>query len=103
MLEQEYPALEYIVQDGGSSDGTGEVLERHAAALAHVEAAPDKGFSDALNLGFARASGEIMAYLNSDDLLLPGAVRFIARFFADHPEIDVIYGHRVVIARAGAA
>ncbi len=101
VLGQEYPALEYVVQDGGSSDGSREILERYSDRLHHWESAPDGGQTPALNLGFARTSGEVMAYLNSDDLLLPGALDYVTRFLHSHPEVDVVYGHRVLIDEAG--
>jgi len=97
VVEQEYPGLEYIVQDGDSSDSTREVLERFGARLGHWEMRADEGQAQAINLGFARATGEVMAYLNSDDLLLPGSLRYVGRFFEAHREVDVIYGHRVLI------
>ncbi len=97
VLDQSYPNLEYIVQDGGSSDWTEVVLKRYAPFLAYVESARDKGQANAINLGFSRATGEILAYLNADDLLLPGALHYIGRFFAMHPDVDVVYGHRVLI------
>jgi glycosyltransferase involved in cell wall biosynthesis len=73
------------------------VLARYRDRLAHCESKEDDGQAHALNLGFAHATGEIMAYLNSDDLLLPGALHMVAAFFARHADVDVIYGHRVVI------
>jgi glycosyltransferase involved in cell wall biosynthesis len=94
---QGYPSLEYAVQDGGSTDQTVDVLRHHEAALSHWESTPDAGQADALNRGFARTSGEIMAYLNSDDLLLPGSLAYVARYFAAHPSVDVVYGNRVLI------
>lgn len=97
VLAQDCPGLEYVVQDGGSLDGTVDVLERHADRLAFWESVEDGGQADALNRGFRRTSGDIMAFLNSDDLLLPGALAEVARFFAEHPQVDVIYGHRVII------
>jgi len=97
VLGQKYPKLEYIIQDGGSSDETREVLERHKAYLSHYESVKDKGQANAINLGFRHSTGEIMAYLNSDDLLLPGTLNYVAHFFATHPEVDVVYGHRIVI------
>jgi glycosyltransferase involved in cell wall biosynthesis len=97
VLDQGYPNLEYVVQDGGSSDGTLEVLERYAPRLARVVSEPDEGQADAINRGFADSTGEIMAYLNSDDLLLPGSLAYVAAFFAQHPDVDAVYGHRVVI------
>jgi glycosyltransferase involved in cell wall biosynthesis len=97
VLDQNYPKLEYIIQDGGSVDGTGEILERYKGSLFHYESAIDKGQANALNVGFRHATGEIMAYLNSDDMLLPGALHYVADFFQKHPEVDVVYGHRVLI------
>jgi len=97
VLSQNYPALEYIVQDGGSGDGTLGILSRFDASLAHVASERDRGFGDAINRGFAFAHGDIMAYLNSDDLLLSGSLNYIASYFRGHPEVDVVYGHRVVI------
>lgn len=97
VLDQAYPNIEYIVQDGGSQDGTSDVLKRFADRLHHWDSTPDAGQTDAINRGFRHASGEIMAYLNSDDVLLPGALNAVATYFADHPEIDAVYGHRVLI------
>lgn len=98
VLDQDYPNLEYVVQDGGSTDGSAAVIEKYRDRLAHAESRKDNGQGHAINLGFARATrGEIMAYLNSDDLLLPGALNYVAAYFAAHPEVDAVYGHRVVI------
>jgi glycosyltransferase involved in cell wall biosynthesis len=94
---QDYPRLEYIIQDGGSTDGTPAVLERYRDLLAHAESRPDRGQAHALNLGFRRVTGDILAYLNSDDLLLPGALAYVAHYFAHHPDVDVVYSHRVII------
>ncbi len=101
VLNQEYPALEYVVQDGGSSDETVSILQNYSSALSSWESAPDAGQASAINRGFSRTSGEIMAYLNSDDLLLPGSLAYVARFFNQNPDIDVIYGHRVLIDKNG--
>ena len=97
VLRQNYPNLEYVVQDGDSNDGSKAVLARYATALARWISEPDAGQADALNRGFAGTHGEIMGYLNSDDLLLPGALPYIASFFARHPKVDVVYGHRLII------
>jgi hypothetical protein len=97
VLAQDYPKLEYVVQDGGSKDQTVDVLRHHEAALSRWESVPDAGQADALNRGFAHTTGEIMAYLNSDDLLLPGSLAYVARYFAAHPSVDVVYGQRVMI------
>ncbi len=97
VLLQRYPALEYIMMDGGSTDETGAVLQRYAAHFAHVQSAPDRGQSDAIKRGFERSSGEIMAYLNSDDLLAPGTLYAVADFFERHPGVDVVYSHRCAV------
>jgi hypothetical protein len=97
VLGQDYPTLEYVIQDGGSTDQTVEILRHHEAGLTHWESVPDAGQADALNRGFAHTTGEIMAYLNSDDLLLPGSLAYVARYFASHPSVDVVYGQRVMI------
>lgn len=97
VTSQRYPRLEYVVQDGGSSDETTAVLERFEEMLSSWKSEPDAGQADAINRGFEQTSGEIMAYLNSDDLLLPGSLGYVAGYFAAHPEVDVLYGHRVMI------
>lgn len=97
VLQQGYPQIEYFVQDGGSTDETVAVLESYGARLNGWHSATDKGQSHAINLGFNRTSGEIMAWLNSDDLLLPGALTRVADYFARHPEVDVLYGNRLLI------
>lgn len=97
LFQQHYPRLEYIIQDGGSSDGTVDILKKHEARLARWVSEKDEGQSAALNTGFAHATGDIMAYLNSDDMLLPGALHYVARYFSAHPDIDVVYGHRVLM------
>ena len=97
VLLQRYPDLEYILMDGGSKDGTQAVLEPYRDRFAHYESAPDKGQSDAIHRGFIRATGQIMAYLNSDDMLAPGALQFVARYFAEHPEVDAVYSHRCTV------
>ena len=97
VLQQNYPNLEYVVQDGGSTDGTEQILEKYRTKLKSAESRPDEGQANAINLGFQHARGEIMAWLNSDDLLLPGAISYVVAFFLAHPEVDVVYGHRVII------
>ena len=92
VLEQDYTAIEYIVVDGGSSDGSQEIIERYADRLAWWTSEPDDGQTDAINKGFARATGDIMAYLNSDDLYRPGAVREAVDYLVAHPELGMVYG-----------
>lgn len=102
VLNQGYPRLEYIIQDGGSSDETHRLLAHYRDRLSHCASARDRGQAHAINLGFQHATGEIMAYLNSDDLFLPGAVSYVADYFHRHRDVDVVYGYRVLIDEAGA-
>jgi glycosyltransferase involved in cell wall biosynthesis len=97
VLDQNYPALEYVVQDGGSADGTAEILRKYGAALHRWVSERDGGQTEAINRGFRGTTGEIMAWLNSDDLLLPGSLHYVADYFRRHPKVDAIYGHRVLI------
>ena len=97
VVDQRYPSLEYLIQDGGSTDGTEAAVQPYLDQLSGWESTPDSGQSDAINRGLARTNGEIMAWLNSDDLLLPGALCYVGEFFARNPDVDVIYGHRLII------
>lgn len=83
VLDQGYAELEYIVIDGGSTDGSVDVLRRYANELAYWVSEPDRGQSHAINKGLDRASGEVVAYINSDDYYLPGAFEAALRVFAD--------------------
>ena len=82
VMLQDFPKLEYVVMDGGSTDQTAEILARYRRFFTHVESAKDGGQADAVARGFAHTSGEIMAYLNSDDMLAPGALEFVAPDFS---------------------
>jgi GT2 family glycosyltransferase len=102
IVDQRYPRLVYGVQDGGSKDRSPEIIGRYAPYLHFWESAPDRGQADAIHRGFTRlaptlAPDALMAWLNSDDLIAPGALRFVAEYFAAHPEVDVVYGHRIII------
>jgi len=96
VLTQNYPALNYHVQDAGSTDGTIDILKSKSGAFSW-SSAPDGGQAHGLNSGFRTVQGEIMAYLNSDDLLLPGTLAYAAKAFAADPTLDVVYGHRICI------
>ena len=91
VLEQDYPNIEYIVIDGGSSDGSLEIIQKYADRLAYWQSQKDKGQTDAINQGFARANGEILAWLNSDDILYPGAVTAAVKQLLEHPEVGMVY------------
>ncbi|WP_310821101.1 glycosyltransferase family 2 protein [Stratiformator vulcanicus] len=97
VLSQNYPRLEYIVQDGGSTDDSVEVIRFYETGLTKWVSAPDGGQADAIVKGFEKTSGELMGWVNSDDLLLPGALNAAANYLCEHPEIDVVYGHRILI------
>lgn len=91
VLDQGYPNLEYLVFDGGSTDNTVEILKKYERYLRWVSR-KDRGQSDAINQGFRLASGEILSYLNSDDLYEPGALRTVAGFMSAHPDVHWITG-----------
>lgn len=93
VLAQDYPDIEYIVVDPGSTDGSREIIERYRPRISKVILRPDQGAADGLNGGFAEATGEIFGFLNSDDILLPGAVSSAVAFLENHKEIDVVSGH----------
>lgn len=97
ILDQGYPDLEYCIQDACSTDGSVDLLQAYNGTGLTIRVERDFGQADALNRGFANTSGEIMGYLNSDDLLLPGVLRKVSGLFQDHPEIDVIYGNRLIV------
>jgi glycosyltransferase involved in cell wall biosynthesis len=97
VLLQNYPALEYIVIDGGSSDESLEIIQKYEPWLSYWTSAPDKGQYWAINKGFAKSNGRIMGWLNSDDMLLPGALWVIASIFAQFSgEVRWITGHPAV-------
>lgn len=101
VVSQQYPNLQYIVQDAESSDGTNEILNSYKAEGVRVYIEPDTGQADALNRGFAKTTGDIMGYLNSDDIHLPGTLHLVGRYFNNNPEVDVIYGNRLIINESG--
>ena len=101
VLDQGYPHLEYIVIDGGSTDGSAAIIERHQSALAYWISEPDRGQTDALIKGFARAGGDVCGWLCSDDLLMPGALRAVGEFFSTHPEVMAVYGDALWIDAEG--
>ena len=96
VLSQDYPNLEYLVIDGGSTDGTLEILRRYEGRL-RWESRPDRGQSDAVNSGFLQSRGDIFAFLCADDAYLPGAVRTAARHLLTNPAYVGVYGEGYLI------
>lgn len=92
VLAQDYASVEYIIIDGGSTDGSLEIIKKYASRLAHWESIPDKGQTDAINKGFARATGKYLAWLNSDDVYHQGAIKEAVAFLEDHPDAGMVYG-----------
>ena len=101
LLEQNYPELELIVIDGGSTDQSVDVIRRYAASLSYWESEPDRGQSHALNKGFAHVHGDIWSWLNSDDLLEPGVLRRVVEVFAQDFEAGIVYGDCVYVGEDG--
>ena len=91
VLSQDYPNIEYLVMDGGSSDSTVEILQKYSGRLSFVSE-KDRGQSHAINKGFKRAKGEILAFLNSDDTYCPGAVCCAVKALQENPEAPMVYG-----------
>lgn len=100
VLSQGYPDLEYIVMDGGSTDGTPDLLRQYSGRLTWISE-PDRGQVHAINKGFRRATGAVLAFLNSDDLYEPGALLAVGRYFAAHPGSSWLTGRSRIIDGEG--
>jgi glycosyltransferase involved in cell wall biosynthesis len=96
VMKQKVPDLEYIIVDGGSGDNTLDILRRYNSRVTWISE-KDHGQADAVNKGILMSSGEIIGWLNSDDIYYPGALLFVLSFFKKHPEIDVVYGDADII------
>ena len=101
VLEQDYPNLEYIVVDGGSKDKSVEIIRKYQDRLTWWVSEKDKGHADALNKGFSRATGEILAWLNSDDIYFPSAVSEAVSILTSHPKVGMVYGDAELIDDSG--
>jgi glycosyltransferase involved in cell wall biosynthesis len=97
VIDQEYPNLQYTIQDAVSRDSSVQIIRKYESRLSSWQSVKDRGQSHAINLGLARIDTEIMAYLNSDDVLFPGSLSCVAQYFSAHPEVDVVYGNRLLI------
>jgi glycosyltransferase involved in cell wall biosynthesis len=104
VLGQDYPNIQYLISDGGSTDGSVEIIHKYSDHLSWWVSEPDTGQADAINKGFAYTTGtteDIIAWLNSDDLYSPGAVASAVRAFQDHPQAGLVYGRAVSITPKG--
>ena len=101
VLNQDFPNLEYIVIDGGSQDGSVEIIRKYEDRLSWWVSEPDKGQTDAINKGFHRSNGDIFAWLNSDDTLLPGAVSEAVSYLEQNPAVGLVYGDTNFIDQHG--
>lgn len=101
VLGQEYPNLEYIVIDGGSTDGSVEIIRKYEKHLAYWVSEKDRGQTHAINKGLERSTGDLLAYLNSDDYYLPGTLKQVAEFSQTNPEADLIHGRCQIVDTEG--
>jgi len=101
VLSQDYPNLEYMIVDGGSTDGSVEIIHRYQDRLAYWVSEPDKGQTDAINKGFLRATGDIVTWLNSDDYYLPGTLHRVADHFVRCPDVECVYGDLHIVDEQG--
>jgi glycosyltransferase involved in cell wall biosynthesis len=97
VLDQEYPDLEYIVMDGGSTDGSVEIIRRYAEQLTYWTSGPDGGQAAAINAGWRMAHGQVLAWLNSDDFFMPGALSAVGHAFQEHPKAVLVYGQTQLV------
>jgi glycosyltransferase involved in cell wall biosynthesis len=88
VFAQDLASLEYVVVDGGSTDGSADIIRRYAERLTYWQSQPDSGHMDAVNIGFDHTTGEIMGWVNSDDMLMPWALRTVASVFEQHPHVE---------------
>lgn len=102
VLGQGYPNLEYIIVDGGSTDGTVDLIRKHERHLTYWVSEKDAGQSNAINKGLKRATGDIIAYINSDDYYLDGAFERVADAYRENPDIDLWYGRCRIVDQFGA-
>lgn len=101
VLCQEYPNIQYLISDGGSTDGSVGIIQKYADRLSWWVSEPDQGQADAINKGFSRADGDVIAWLNSDDVYAPGAIAGAVRVLEAHPRAGLVYGRAVSITPAG--
>lgn len=101
VINQKYSNLEYIIMDGGSTDNSVEIIKKYQDHLMYWESIPDKGQTHAINKGFRMASGDIIAWLNSDDVYCPNTFFAVAEYFQNHPEANVVVGNMLFMDANG--
>lgn len=101
VLNQDYAKIEYIVIDGGSNDGSLEIIKKYQDKLAYWVSEKDNGQADAINKGFVRASGDVVAWLNSDDFYLPDTIHNAVKVFEENPEVVLVYGNMLAVDENG--
>lgn len=101
VLEQGYPNLEYIVLDAGSTDNSVEIIKKYSTSVTHWESKPDKGQADAIYRGFELATGDVIAWINSDDYYLPGSLNAVGEYFIKNPETRWLIGNGFIVDENG--
>jgi len=101
VVTQDYPNFEYIIIDGGSTDDSVDIIRKYEKYLAYWVSEPDHGQTHAINKGIKRSGGDIIAYINSDDMYLPGAFEAISKQFLEKSEIDIVYGDHLIVDKNG--
>jgi glycosyltransferase involved in cell wall biosynthesis len=101
VLEQDYPRIEYIIIDGASTDGSVDIIKKYQSRLAYWVSEKDSGQAEAINKGLTRATGNILAWLNSDDFYLPGAISAAVKAFEAHPEAGLVYADTLAVDESG--
>ncbi len=100
-MNQHYPNLEYIIMDGGSTDGSIDIIKRYEKHLTYWKSEKDNGQADAVYSGFEMAKSDILAYINSDDYYLPGTLNYIAKSFSKHPTTQWLVGGCAIVDSKG--
>lgn len=101
IIDQNYPNLELIVVDGGSTDESPDIIRKYSASMAFWCSEPDGGQTQGIIKGFTHATGEVLCFLNSDDLFEPRSLHEVGEYFAKHPDVDAVYGNALWIDAEG--
>ncbi|MEW6718506.1 MAG: glycosyltransferase family 2 protein [Chloroflexota bacterium] len=101
VLRQDYPHIEYLIVDGGSTDDSVDIIKKYAPRLSWWTSQPDSGQAEAINKGLSRARGEILAWLNSDDMYLPGVLSQAVKAFESYPQASMVYGDAITVDEVG--